>query len=64
MGGQQGGSERQVSPRRPGIQEVSDQGLQSSRTEPSGGARGRQGGLGNMEGVSLMVLLNLTRRLG
>jgi hypothetical protein len=62
VGGQQGRSEHHVSPCCPGIQEVSDQGLQSASAEPSGGARWRQGSLENMEGVSPTGLLNLTAR--
>lgn len=62
MGGQQGRSERHVSPCRPGIQEVSDQGLQGASAEPSRGARGRQGSLENMEVASLKGLLHLTAR--
>lgn len=50
MCGQQGWRESHVSPCRPGVQQVSDQGFQSASAEPSGGTRGRQGDLENTEG--------------
>lgn len=46
MSGQEGGREGHVSPRCPGIQQVSDKGLQSSGSEPPRETRGRPWGLG------------------